>query len=162
MSSVRKLFIAAAVALTALMPDLAEAGGAPSGRSLTPSDLREIRRVVSREELSREQWAKGTPVWQKIRSLPTVMRIRRHNRIAAITAQPDGSVSVRSISGLWGQREFRLEKRNGHWCYVGEIEPSPNIQILSIPPNQRPGVDAGWRVQFAFSRPWPRATQAER
>lgn len=29
-------------------------------------------------------------------------------------------------------------------------------------PNERPGVDAGWRVLFAFLRPWPRATQAER
>jgi hypothetical protein len=28
--------------------------------------------------------------------------------------------------------------------------------------NQRPGVDAGWRVSFAFQRPWPRATQGER
>jgi hypothetical protein len=28
--------------------------------------------------------------------------------------------------------------------------------------NQRPGVDAGWRVLFAFQRPRPRATQAER
>jgi hypothetical protein len=26
--------------------------------------------------------------------------------------------------------------------------------------NYRPGVDAGWRVLFAFQRPWPRATQA--
>jgi len=29
-------------------------------------------------------------------------------------------------------------------------------------PNERPGVDAGWPVLFAFSRAWPRATQAER
>jgi hypothetical protein len=28
--------------------------------------------------------------------------------------------------------------------------------------NKRPGVDAGWRVQLAFQRPWSRATQAER
>jgi hypothetical protein len=28
--------------------------------------------------------------------------------------------------------------------------------------NQRPGVDAGWPFLFAFSRAWPRATQAER
>jgi hypothetical protein len=28
--------------------------------------------------------------------------------------------------------------------------------------NKRPGVDAGWRALFAFQRPWPRATQAER
>jgi hypothetical protein len=28
--------------------------------------------------------------------------------------------------------------------------------------NYRPGVDAGWRVLFAFKRPWPRATQAGR
>ena len=28
--------------------------------------------------------------------------------------------------------------------------------------NERPGVDAGWRVLFAFRRAWPRATQAER
>jgi hypothetical protein len=27
-------------------------------------------------------------------------------------------------------------------------------------PNERPGVDAGWRLLFAFSRPWSRATQA--
>jgi hypothetical protein len=27
--------------------------------------------------------------------------------------------------------------------------------------NERPEVDAGWRVLFAFQRPWPRATQAE-
>lgn len=26
--------------------------------------------------------------------------------------------------------------------------------------NKRPGVDAGWRVLFAFQRAWPRATQA--
>jgi hypothetical protein len=31
-----------------------------------------------------------------------------------------------------------------------------------IAPNQRPGVDAGWRVVFAFQCPRPRATQAER
>ena len=30
------------------------------------------------------------------------------------------------------------------------------------PPNERPGVDAGWRVPFAFQGPWPRATQGER
>lgn len=29
-------------------------------------------------------------------------------------------------------------------------------------PNKRPGVDAGWRVLFAFQRPRPRATPAER
>ena len=29
-------------------------------------------------------------------------------------------------------------------------------------PNERSGVDAGWRVLFAFQRPRPRATQAER
>jgi uncharacterized protein (DUF983 family) len=28
--------------------------------------------------------------------------------------------------------------------------------------NERPGVDAGWRVLFAFERAWPRATQAGR
>jgi hypothetical protein len=28
--------------------------------------------------------------------------------------------------------------------------------------NQRTGVDAGWRVLFAFQRPWPRATHRER
>jgi hypothetical protein len=28
--------------------------------------------------------------------------------------------------------------------------------------NHRPGVDAGWRVLFAFHHPWPRATHAER
>jgi len=28
--------------------------------------------------------------------------------------------------------------------------------------NERPGVDAGWRVLFALQRAWPRATQAER
>jgi hypothetical protein len=28
--------------------------------------------------------------------------------------------------------------------------------------NERPGVDAGWRVLFAFQRPRPRATQAGR
>jgi hypothetical protein len=28
--------------------------------------------------------------------------------------------------------------------------------------NERPGVDAGWRVSFAFQRPWSRATQGER
>ena len=28
--------------------------------------------------------------------------------------------------------------------------------------NERPGVDAGWRVLFAFQPAWPRATQAER
>ena len=27
--------------------------------------------------------------------------------------------------------------------------------------NERPGVDAGWRVSFAFQRPWTRATQRE-
>ena len=26
--------------------------------------------------------------------------------------------------------------------------------------NYRPGVDAGWRILFAFQGPWPRATQA--
>lgn len=31
-----------------------------------------------------------------------------------------------------------------------------------IKANQRPGVDAGWRVPFAFQRPRPRATQAGR
>ena len=29
-----------------------------------------------------------------------------------------------------------------------------------VTPNRRPGVDAGWRVLFAFERPWSRATQA--
>jgi len=29
-------------------------------------------------------------------------------------------------------------------------------------PNQRPGVDAGWRARFAFVRRRPRATQAVR
>jgi hypothetical protein len=29
-------------------------------------------------------------------------------------------------------------------------------------PNERPGVDAGWRVLFAFVRQRPGATQAER
>jgi hypothetical protein len=29
-------------------------------------------------------------------------------------------------------------------------------------PNERPGVDAGWALLFAFERQWPRATQAER
>ena len=28
--------------------------------------------------------------------------------------------------------------------------------------NERSGVDAGWRVLFAFRRPWPRATHRER
>jgi hypothetical protein len=28
--------------------------------------------------------------------------------------------------------------------------------------NERPGVDAGWRVLFVFQRAWSRATQAER
>jgi len=28
--------------------------------------------------------------------------------------------------------------------------------------NQRPGVDAGWTVLFAFQCAWSRATQAER
>src|SRR5204863_3152288 len=30
------------------------------------------------------------------------------------------------------------------------------------PANERPGVDAGWRVLFAFQHPRPRAPQAER
>src|SRR4051794_11514688 len=30
------------------------------------------------------------------------------------------------------------------------------------PANKRPGADAGWRVLFAFVRPWPRAAQAGR
>ena len=29
-------------------------------------------------------------------------------------------------------------------------------------PNERRGVDAGWRVLFALQRCWPRATQGER
>jgi hypothetical protein len=33
---------------------------------------------------------------------------------------------------------------------------------LSCVPNQRPGVDAGWALLFAFERQWPRATQAGR
>ena len=33
---------------------------------------------------------------------------------------------------------------------------------MIAPPSQRPGVDAGWRVLFAFQCPWPRATQAGR
>lgn len=28
--------------------------------------------------------------------------------------------------------------------------------------NKRSGVDAGWRILFAFQRPWPRATHRER
>jgi hypothetical protein len=28
--------------------------------------------------------------------------------------------------------------------------------------NERPGVDAGWRVLFAFQYPWPRVTQGGR
>jgi hypothetical protein len=35
-------------------------------------------------------------------------------------------------------------------------------KLRSALPNQRPGVDAGWPVLFAFQRAWPRATQAER
>jgi hypothetical protein len=33
--------------------------------------------------------------------------------------------------------------------------------MMKMPP-KRPGVDAGWRVLFAFQRAWPGATQAER
>jgi hypothetical protein len=29
-------------------------------------------------------------------------------------------------------------------------------------PNKRPGADAGWRILFAFHRPWSRAAQADR
>jgi hypothetical protein len=36
------------------------------------------------------------------------------------------------------------------------------VMILTTPPNERPGVDAGWRVLFAFQRPRSRATQGER
>jgi hypothetical protein len=33
---------------------------------------------------------------------------------------------------------------------------------MTMPPNERSGVDAGWRVLFAFQRAWPRATHRER
>jgi prepilin-type N-terminal cleavage/methylation domain-containing protein len=33
---------------------------------------------------------------------------------------------------------------------------------MTMPPNKRPGVDAGWRVLFAFGRPRPLTAQAER
>ncbi len=32
--------------------------------------------------------------------------------------------------------------------------------MMGVAANERPGVDAGWLVLFAFQRPWPRATQA--
>ncbi len=35
------------------------------------------------------------------------------------------------------------------------------LEIAAVS-NGRLGVDAGWRIPFAFHRPWPRATQAER
>jgi hypothetical protein len=34
--------------------------------------------------------------------------------------------------------------------------------VMSLATNERPRVDAGWRVVFAFQGPWPRATQAAR
>jgi hypothetical protein len=143
-------FIALAAALAGA-PDVPLVGG------LTSRELREIRRVVSRAELSMEQWEKGTPLWRRIRSWPTVTRIRMRNRIVDITHEPDGSVTVRSVSGLWGQRDLRLEKRNGHWCYLGLIEPNPPIQLLSLPPNYRAALDAGRALCFHIGRQWPGA-----
>lgn len=35
------------------------------------------------------------------------------------------------------------------------------MAVSESKPN-RPGADAGWRVWFAFVRPWPRAAHAER
>jgi hypothetical protein len=32
----------------------------------------------------------------------------------------------------------------------------------SVPPNQRDGVDAGWRILFGFGCQWPGATHRER
>ena len=32
---------------------------------------------------------------------------------------------------------------------------------MSSGANERPGVDAGWRVLFVFEAAWPRATQAD-
>jgi len=34
--------------------------------------------------------------------------------------------------------------------------------VVARAANKRPGVDAGWTLRFAFSRAWPRATQAGR
>jgi hypothetical protein len=102
--------------------------------SLSPKDVVEICRVVSRAEVAMQQpqFPPGTPKlsWRRVRTLPTCFRIRMANRIVSITTEPDGSVKVLSISGLWGERQLRVEKRGGHWFYGGRIEPNPHIIVL--------------------------------
>ena len=147
------------VTFTALAAAVAGAPDVPVAGGLQPRDVREIRRVVSRAELSMEQWGKGTSLWWRIRWGPTVTRIRMHNRIAGMTKEPDGSVTVRSVSGLWGQRDLRLEKWKGHWYYVRIIEPNPSIQILFLAPNYRAALDAGVCCTSLSGRRWLGASE---
>lgn len=102
--------------------------------NLPRKDVAAICRIVSRAEVAMEQpqFPPGLPrlSWRRIRVLPTCVRIRMANRIVSITKESDGSVRVVSISGLWGKRPLRIEKRDGHWSYVGIIEANPHIIVL--------------------------------
>jgi hypothetical protein len=53
------------------------------------------------------------------------------------------------------------------WTHIAPLVKLPEVvqrrgAVLGELHNERPGVDAGWTVLFAFSRLWPRATQTER
>jgi hypothetical protein len=52
------------------------------------------------------------------------------NRIVSITKESDDSLGVVSISGLWGKRQLRIEKRGGHWVYVRIVDRDSGITVL--------------------------------
>jgi hypothetical protein len=68
--------------------------------------------------------------WQRLRVLLFDFRIRMANRIVSITKESENSVRVISISGLWGRRPLRVEKRGKDWIYVGIIEQNPHVIVL--------------------------------
>lgn len=102
--------------------------------NLPRQDVAEICRVVSRAEVAMEQpqFPPGLPrlSWRRVSVLPTCVRIRMANRIVSITKESDDSLGVVSISGLWGKRQLRIEKRGGHWVYVRIVDRDSGITVL--------------------------------
>ena len=88
--------------------------------------------------------------------------IRRHTFEPIVRIIPDGPGAVRVMTGKRGSGldgggiEYQLNETSSGWEIVGRSG------WMSALPNQRPGVDAGWPLLFAFSSTRPRATQAER
>ena len=88
--------------------------------------------------------------------------IRRQTSEPIVRIIPDGPGAVRVMTGKRGSGldgggiEYQLNGTSSGWEIVGRSG------WMSALPNQRPGADAGWRVLFAFQRPWPRAAQAGR